>query len=612
MGVYYARGTSGKIYPFQIKGTEISASERERIGQHLQNIGDPDQELIGDVEEAGIVSGFRRGLDRGIRQTGALLGDALPAIAADLVGADEYRDRQLAEYEETMEAINREAPSFVPTYKDIEDLGDASVYAAETIGQFVPSILTSIAGGGIGGFVGRKAAERFAKKLVGDAAKRAAKKGTKIGFVSGAFAGSGSQTIPEVYTSVFEETGEKNAALALIMGSVNASLDAILPVALVGRLTKKARDEVARGVVKRLFIAGGKGAVTEGLTEGIQESNNILAAKIVDENIDFFSGDNVDRIMEAGIRGAIGGKAIGLVGGFKGESPKQAQKRLESEALQDAGALGSEIQADLAASEKKQADLAPDEAVSQAVARQGLSLEKEAAAQAKLQEERNKVDSGNEPVNISQLPDDPDNNAQMTVGLNRQGLQREQTDTITPAELREYGLNDLADQIQADQLGALDSRPENRATARRSFNQEQYDASVAKAKEDGAITIEGIQEVAKTKKGKSVTRETAEKIRDEMVANRVVAQTSPNKFDAVSEEELQADPAQPLRRLVDQQKRKISRLEADKKKQQETEERILEIGDLTTEQEAALLASRQQRDQIEKTLLAAQADEQEM
>jgi hypothetical protein len=608
MPITYVQGQSGKVYPFNISGVSPNQTEQQKINEVLVGLGDASAAPVAQEEEAGIVSGFKRGLDRGIRQTGALLGDALPAVAADLIGADEYRDRQLDEYQETMEAINREAPSFVPTYKDIEDLGDASVYAAETIGQFVPSILTSIAGGGIGGFVGKKAAEKFAKKLVGDAAKKAAQKGTKIGFVSGAFAGSGSQTIPEVYTSVFEETGEKNAALALVMGSVNASLDAILPVALVGRLTKKARDEVARGVVARLFIAGGKGFVTEGLTEGIQESNNILAAKIVDENIDFFSGDNVDRIMEAGIRGAIGGKAIGLVGGFKGESPKQAQKRLESEALQDAGALGSEIQADLAASEKKQAGLAPDEAVSQAVARQGLNLEKEAAAQAKLQEERNKIDSGNEPVNVSQLPDAPENNAQLTVGLNRQGLQREQIDTITPAELREYGLTDLADQIQADQLGALDSRPENRATARRTFSQQQYDAAAAKAKEDGEITIEGIQEVAKTKKGKPVTRETAEKIRDEMIVNRVVAQTSPNKFDAVSEEELQTDPAQPLRNLVDEQKRKISRLESDKKKQQETEEKILEIGDLTTEQEAALLASRQQRDQIEKTLLAARAE----
>jgi len=608
MPITYVQGQSGRVYPFNISGLSPNQTEQQKINEVLVGLGDASAAPAEQEEEAGIISGFRRGLDRGIRQTGALLTDALPAVAADLVGADEYRDRQLAEYEETMEAINREAPSFVPTYKDIEDLGDASVYAAETIGQFVPSILTSIAGGGIGGFVGKKSAERFAKKLVGDAAKKAAQKGTRIGFLSGSVAGAGSQTIPEAYTSILEETGEKRAALAFVTGSVNASLDAILPVALVNRLTKKGRDEVARALVSRLFIAGGKGAVTEGLTEGIQESNNLLAAKIVDENIDFFSGDNVDRIMEAGIRGAIGGKAIGLVGGFKGESPKQAQKRLESEALQDAGALGSEIQSDLAASEKKQADLAPDEAVSQAVARQGLNLEKEAAAQAKLQEERNKIDSGNEPVNVSQLPDDPDNNAQLTVGLNRQGLQREQIDTITPAELRDYGLNDLADQIQADQLGALDNRPENRATARRPFNQDQYDASVAKAKEDGAITIEGIQEVAKTKKGKPVTRETAEKIRDEMVVNRVVAQTSPNKFDAVSEEELQTDPAQPLRNLVEAQKRKISRLEADQKKQQETEEKILEIGDLTTEQEAALLASRQQRDQIEKTLLAARAE----
>ena len=154
MPITYVQGQSGRVYPFNISGLSPNQTEQQKINEVLIGLGDASAASAEQEEEAGIISGFRRGLDRGIRQTGALLTDALPAVAADLVGADEYRDRQLAEYEETMEAINREAPSFVPTYKDIEDLGDASVYAAETIGQFVPSILTSIAGGGIGGFGG--------------------------------------------------------------------------------------------------------------------------------------------------------------------------------------------------------------------------------------------------------------------------------------------------------------------------------------------------------------------------------------------------------------------------------------------------------------------------
>ena len=46
-------------------------------------------------DETSFFDAFSTGLYRGTRQTGALLTDALPAIAADLVGADDYRDRQL-------------------------------------------------------------------------------------------------------------------------------------------------------------------------------------------------------------------------------------------------------------------------------------------------------------------------------------------------------------------------------------------------------------------------------------------------------------------------------------------------------------------------------------
>ena len=285
-------------------------------------------------DETSLLGAFGTGLYRGTRQTGALLADALPAIAADLVGADEYRDRQLQEYQETMADIEAKAPSAVRTFRDIEDVGDAGLYAAETVGQFIPSIVTSLGGGFVGGFVGRKAAESFAKKLVGDAAEAAVKKGKGIGFVAGTFAGSGSQTIPEAYTSIAEETGEPAAATSLVVGSINAALDSILPVGVAKALGKDARDEVARSLFARLMIGGGKGAAVEGLTEGVQEANNLIAAQLLKDNPEFFTQENVDRILDAGLRGAIGGKAFGLVSGIPGESPQQREAREKAEAQQ--------------------------------------------------------------------------------------------------------------------------------------------------------------------------------------------------------------------------------------------------------------------------------------
>ena len=285
-------------------------------------------------DETSFFDAFTTGLYRGTRQTGALLGDALPAIAADLVGADDYRDRQLQEYQETMADIEAKAPSAVRTFRDIEDAGDAGLYAAETIGQFIPSIATSLLGGGIGGLVGKKAAEGFARKLVGDAAEAAIKKGKGIGFVAGTFAGSGSQTIPEAYTSIAEETGEPAAATALFVGSINAALDSILPVGVAKALGKDAREEVARSLFTRLMIGGGKGAAVEGLTEGVQEANNLIAAQLLKDNPEFFTQENVDRILDAGLRGAIGGKAFGMVSGIPGESPQQREAREKAETQQ--------------------------------------------------------------------------------------------------------------------------------------------------------------------------------------------------------------------------------------------------------------------------------------
>ena len=232
-----------------------------------------------------------------------------------------------------MARIERESPSAVPTFRDIDDVGDAGLYAAETIGQFIPSILTSIAGGGIGGFVGKKAAEKFATKMVSDAAKKAAAtKGRNIGFVAGTFAGSGSQTIPEAYTSIAEATGEPNAAAGLIVGGINASLDALLPLGVAKGLTKKARQEVSTSIMARMLGSGTKNAAIEGATEAAQEANQLLAADIINENPDFFRGENVDRILEAGIRGGIGGKAIGLVSGVPGPDgrPKVDQELVDA------------------------------------------------------------------------------------------------------------------------------------------------------------------------------------------------------------------------------------------------------------------------------------------
>ena len=82
------------------------------------------------------------------------------------------------------------------------------------------------------------------------------------------------------------------------------------------------------------MIGGGKGAAVEGLTEGVQEANNLIAAQLLKDNPEFFTQENVDRILDAGLRGAIGGKAFGMVSGIPGESPQQRESREKAETQQ--------------------------------------------------------------------------------------------------------------------------------------------------------------------------------------------------------------------------------------------------------------------------------------
>ena len=309
------------------------------------------QEAREETDKLGFFGSLGRGFSRGVTQTGGLITDALPAIAADIVGADEYRDQQMQEYNERMKEMDIERPSVVPTYQDIEGIGSGFKYAAETVGQFIPSLVTSIGGGGLGGFIGQTAAKQAAKKMAADAAKDFAKKAVARGQIGGAFAGSGVQTIPEAYASLKEETGDYQLGTSLLVGGVNAALDSILPAAFLSRLGSEGRQEVSQNILAKLFTGSTannmfkragqqavKGGIIEGLTEGTQQATQEAAASILSENKNFFESETFHTILDATIRGAIGGKAFGSVEGAffnKSSDARIAEERADRDSKLD-------------------------------------------------------------------------------------------------------------------------------------------------------------------------------------------------------------------------------------------------------------------------------------
>src|SRR3990167_7461709 len=122
----------------------------------LQGIVVPDQ----SHKAQGIWDDFVRSIDnmQGI-------GYGLTGIVGDKFDSDELRSFGFEGYQKNLEEASERAPR-VGSFTNIKGLGDAGVYAIETVAEnlimFVPGLLT----GGVGGIVGGQIAKKMATKMV--------------------------------------------------------------------------------------------------------------------------------------------------------------------------------------------------------------------------------------------------------------------------------------------------------------------------------------------------------------------------------------------------------------------------------------------------------------
>ena len=311
-------------------------------------------------------SGFIPSVKRGFAQTGMLLGDIAPAMVARAVGADQYAERQLKEAAETQKEIEKKYPSAVPSFTDIKGVGDFVTYVTEAVGESIPSILPSLFTGGAASIIGRgavvaakEAAEKAAMNSVakGVAAEEAEKIAMKAGVdaarrtalkyeAAGAVTGSAAQNIPDVYQNIMEATGKEDLGAALVAGTFNAALDSILPIQLL-RKAKVAgipEQEIIGAWYKRGVVGLGKGFLTEGGTEAVQEMSSAAAEKFVDNNQEFFTPKNFVRFLDAGLKGGLGGGVITGVSDIAfGRAPTKAEEPGAAPSLQDVADLEKQI-----------------------------------------------------------------------------------------------------------------------------------------------------------------------------------------------------------------------------------------------------------------------------
>lgn len=326
MALYKVKGPDGKLHEFQ--GPEGMPNDIVNMlaGDYFQPEVAP-----APVPKPQAKTGFIPSVMRGGRGMYSLLGDVAPAMLGKVVGAEDYAKKQMQEAAAYQKETEEKYPSAVPSYTDIKSVGDLGTYIVESVGEAIPSILPSLFTGGASAVLGRTAvaAARTAaeKAVVANAAKglgeaelkqaamtagvEAAKREALKYEAAGALAGSAAQNIPEVYQNLYDK-GKDDIGAALAFGGFNAVLDAVTPINLLrkAKLSGIPQEQIIGAWYKRAGKGAIEGFATEGGTEMLQEMSSAAAEKFVDQNSNFFTPENFERFINAGLKGGFGGGVI--------------------------------------------------------------------------------------------------------------------------------------------------------------------------------------------------------------------------------------------------------------------------------------------------------------
>jgi hypothetical protein len=130
---------------------------------------------------------------------------------------------------------------------------------------------------------------------------------------------------PDTFEGIYEKTGNLEPGIALAFGAAQGVLDTYLPAKILKQLSPSAKDRLAAEILNRssivpksakLEVAKALGITTlgEATTEGLQEVLGILAEQTAGAKGSLLDTENIDRILNSSIKGAIGGTTFGAPG----------------------------------------------------------------------------------------------------------------------------------------------------------------------------------------------------------------------------------------------------------------------------------------------------------
>jgi len=254
------------------------------------------------------------------------------SVGAGAVGMDDTARDLMRDANRNERKANKYQKNIFNDIQMIDDPIDGLKYVTQAITStavsVVPDMALSLITRGAGGKI-QKSLEKGGK--LKDVRKKLEKTmgegyGKNIGTVAGAFGTSAVENTGHVYGDLYEYTKldpsdekylspSEARALSMVGGGASATLDSVLPVWLVGKLSKSIGADAAQKEVTKMFngmpegmVLLAKGTAGEGVTEGLQEVVQMLTVKYhTDEE---WSPQDWNRLINASVMGAIGGGAV--------------------------------------------------------------------------------------------------------------------------------------------------------------------------------------------------------------------------------------------------------------------------------------------------------------
>jgi len=350
-------GVGDVQFPNNLSRDEIMRQAEEMQAKASQPILDPKDLPMGELIKGGFA-----------RSTESLKGTALdliPALAASTFGNDEYAKGQMEEYKQRMADVEQQYPTAYQSYKDINSVGQAFDYGAENFGQLAPDMISFALGAGVGSTAGKYAAKKGLERALeehvatqnlpkaeadillkrykdrateGILQKQALEHGADVGLKTGLWGSSLSMNVPDTFNQIYQETGSLEPGLALTVGPLVAALDVITPERFLRQISPAGKQIVANELLQKSELVPLtwkrefgkevlKNAGAEGLTEGAQQALQNYGSQLAGAKDTVFSQHSIDSILDASLRGALGGSLFGAPGAaFEANRSKQARQ----------------------------------------------------------------------------------------------------------------------------------------------------------------------------------------------------------------------------------------------------------------------------------------------